>query len=226
MKKSVVLFAVLALVVVAAVASAQTTTTEIRRGTVVSVFGNHLVVKGQDGVTREHEVPAGFTFDVDGKKMSVSDLKPGMELTATITTTTTPHVVQTTEIKHGEVLEVVARSMIVRTAEGTRRYTDIPGDFIFYVDGEEKTIYDLKPGMYLTANIVYTSSVDVSQQDIKVAGTAPKAPEPAPALAPAPATTSTYETLPKTGSNLPLAGMVGLLLLAVAAGIALTRRLC
>ena len=223
MKKSVFVFAVVALLAVAAVGTAQTTTTiEIRKGTVVAVYGNNLVVKGQDGVTREHDVPAGFTFNIDGKKVPVSELEPGMVLTAAIKTTTTPHVVYTTEIRHGEVLKVVGRTMVVRTEGQTKTFRDVPSDFVFTVDGQEKSVYDLREGMLLTATIVHESMVEIGESDIRVAGTAGSRAAPAPA--PAPSTSSSYQTLPETGSSLPLVGLAGLMLLAVAAGISVTRR--
>ena len=32
---------------------------------------------------KQYEVPSGFMFDVDGKKLSAMELRPGMKLTAT-----------------------------------------------------------------------------------------------------------------------------------------------
>ena len=42
---------------------------------------------------------------VDGKKMAVAELKPGMKGTATVTTTTTSKPVFVTEVKEGVVLD-------------------------------------------------------------------------------------------------------------------------
>ena len=50
--------------------------------------GNRLVVRLPEG-TRELTVPDDFRFNVDGKMLSVQELKPGMAGTATITTKTT-----------------------------------------------------------------------------------------------------------------------------------------
>lgn len=224
MKKSLFAFAVIALLTVAAVATAQTTTTEIRKGVVVSVYGNNLVVH-ESGVNREYDVPEGFTFTVDGKKLTVDELKPGMLLTATVTTTTTPQVVQTTQVKHGKVLKVVGNGMIVRTAEGTKHYKNIPSDFVFLVNGQEKSIYEIREGMVLTANIVHESAIEVTQREIDVIGTNAARKAVATEVVKRKAEAYTPPTyLPKTASHLPLTGLAGLLLLAVAAGIALTRR--
>src|SRR6516164_9307482 len=69
-------------------------TTEVRNGEVVYVSGNALVVKMEDGSVRDFAVPESAKFTVDGKEMTVHDLKPGMKLTQTITTTTTPKMVR------------------------------------------------------------------------------------------------------------------------------------
>lgn len=232
MRKSVFVIAVIAVVAFAAVAIAQTTTTEIRRAAVVAVYGNHVVVRGADGVDREHEVPEGFTFNIDGKDLTVDQLKPGMILTATITTTTAPEVVHTEVVKKGEVLKVVGRTLMVRTPEGVKTFRDVPSDFVFWVDGQEKTIYDLREGMHLTATIVSEQAVETTKQDISVTGTSAaiekaaevKQQKAAAAAAASASTTTASQTLPKTGSTLPLAGLAGLMLLALAGGIAVARR--
>ena len=84
---------------------AQTTTTvDVRNFEVISVDGNKLVVRDERG-TQEFTVPDDFRFTVDGKKMSVSELKPGMKGTATVTTTTTIKPVVVTEVREGVVLQ-------------------------------------------------------------------------------------------------------------------------
>ena len=88
---------------VAGTSLAQTTTTVgTRNFEVVAVDGNKLIVKDEKG-TQEITVPDDFRFTVDGKKMAVSDLKPGTKGTATITTTTTIKQVAVTESARGVV---------------------------------------------------------------------------------------------------------------------------
>src|SRR6188472_2289811 len=60
-----------------AMASAQTTTTssETKKFEVIAVDGNQLVVALPEG-TREIAVPPGFMFTVNGKQLSVQQLKP------------------------------------------------------------------------------------------------------------------------------------------------------
>ena len=64
------------------------TTTETKKFQVIAVDGNELVVRLPEG-TRKLTVPPDFRFTVDGKSLSVQELKPGMAGTATITTKTT-----------------------------------------------------------------------------------------------------------------------------------------
>jgi LPXTG-motif cell wall-anchored protein len=209
----------------AGVALAQITEYEIKQGTVVSVWGNHLVVEMADGTVKDVEVPDGFTFDVNGKMLPVTALKPGMELTALIKTTSTPVDVYTTEVKHGEVMAVSGRSVIIRHEDGKARKHTVDGDFPFLVNGEEKTVYDLKSGMKVTATIVSSHVEMVTDRDVQVmaSGGAP-APKPKARPAPAPAPAAAPATLPKTGSTLPLVGFAGIALLLIGIGLAVIRR--
>ena len=83
----------------AGMSQAQTTTkTEVRKFEVIAVDGNNLTVRNENG-TQQYTVPDDFRFTIDGKKLSVKQLKPGMKGTATVTTTTTVWPVTVTEIK-------------------------------------------------------------------------------------------------------------------------------
>ena len=95
-KKSVLVVMAAVIILGAGFAAAQTTNYEIKQGTVVHVYGNHLVVKMSTGETKDVEVPEGFMFTVDGQSVPLSALKPGTKLTSTVKTTTTPETVQTT----------------------------------------------------------------------------------------------------------------------------------
>ena len=94
---------------------AQTSTaTETKKFQVIAVDGNQLVVTLPEG-TRELTVPSDFRFTVDGKSLSVQELKPGMAGTATITTKTTTIPVTVTEVKNGTVRKALGTSIIVET---------------------------------------------------------------------------------------------------------------
>ena len=107
----------------AAVTLAQTTTTtETKKFRIIAVDGNQLVVKLPEG-TKELTVPDDFRFNVDGKMLSVNELKPGMTGTATITTKTTVMPVTVTEVKNGTVLQTMGTTIIVRTDDGIKMFT-------------------------------------------------------------------------------------------------------
>ena len=223
--------------------SAQTTTqTEVRSGTVVYASGNDLVVKMDNGTVKHLVVPDSATADVDGKTLTVHDLKPGMHLTRTITTTTTNEDVKSVRVVKGKVWMVNAPYVIVTLANGQNKQYKVPDGMKFNVGGEEKSVFDLRKGMNLTATIVTTTPTTTVSSNSAVTGTAPvvaAAPKPAtppqqgallieePA-APAPAAVASNEApaapeatparLPKTGSSVPLFGLIGLTLLA--AGLA------
>jgi LPXTG-motif cell wall-anchored protein len=92
---------------------------------------------------------------------------------------------------------------------------------------------DLRVGDELTATIVsHKPPKVVSEQQVKAAvHGAPAAPAPAAASAPAPApepaaapAPAEHKKLPKTASNVPLAGLAGILSLAAGIGLAISRR--
>ncbi len=150
---------------------AQTTTVDVRNFEVISVDGDRLVVRDERG-TQELTVPDDFRFTVDGKKMSVSELKAGMKGTATVTTTTTIKPVTVTEVREAEVLRASDLSMTVREADGSvRRYSqgDLTRKGVEIVkDGKPIRLADVKRGDKLTATIVTDAPpVVLTEQEVK-----------------------------------------------------------
>jgi hypothetical protein len=94
------------------------TSTEVRPFQVVWVDGNTVVVRGDQGA-QEITVPDDFRFSVDGRQVSVRELKPGMKGTATITTTTRVTPVHVTEVRNAQVLRRAGNSLIVRGDDGS-----------------------------------------------------------------------------------------------------------
>ena len=75
----------------------------VERGEVVAVEGNDLIVKMDDGSLRHFEdIPESARITVDGRELGIHDLKPGMLLQRTITTTTTPKLVTTFQTVKGK----------------------------------------------------------------------------------------------------------------------------
>jgi hypothetical protein len=200
MPRSCLMLASVLVILTAGVSSAQTTaSTEVKKFEVIAVDGNDLVVRLPEG-TRQINVPPGFVFTVNGKPLSVSDLKPGMSGTATITTTTTVTPVTVTEVKSGTVALVSGTAVYVRTPEGVRLFTqselDKRGVKIF-VDGKPRAVNELHEGNKLTATIITTKPPSiVTEKEVQAtlaktgaapAAAAAAAPAPAPAPAPRPA---------------------------------------
>ena len=149
--------------------------TEQLKGTVLAVDGSHLAVKMANGELRSFNVPASRKFDIDGKEVSVGDLKPGTKLTATITTTTTQINERTTTVGSGKVWLVLGNTVIVTLPNNENRMYNVSESYKFMVDGREATLRDLKPGMTISAQkIVEAPRTEIATNTV-VHGEAPTA---------------------------------------------------
>jgi hypothetical protein len=213
----------------------------VEHGQVVLVEGNDLVIKMDDGSIRHFpNVPGSAKIDVDGKQIGVHELKPGMHLHHTITTVTTPQVVTTVQNVSGKVWHVSPpNSVILHLEDGTNQSFKIPKGQKFNINGQMVDAFGLKKGMIVTATKIVEEPETVVSQQKKISGRMP-APPPAPP-ADVPILVATAETpsgptgaaetpaaatpakLPKTGSELPLVGLLGLLCLCAALGVKLLR---
>jgi LPXTG-motif cell wall-anchored protein len=146
-------------------ALAAQTTTEVKNGTVVSVGENMIVIRDSSGAMRNFEVPADFKVNIDGKDMSVAELKPGMKITAAIKTVTVPTAVQTTELKNAKVISKEGGLLYVREADGIHSY-NIPPGFRFNIGGAKLRSGDLQVGQHLNATIVHTAKGTHTEQEV------------------------------------------------------------
>jgi len=210
-----------------------TTQTTVERGEVVSVSGNDLVVKMEDGSLRHFaNVPESARVTVDGKELGIHDLKPGMKLQRTIATTTTPKTITTVQTVTGTVWQVTPpKSVILRLEDNSTQQFTIPKGQKFTVNGQETDAFGLRKGMKISATKIVEVPQTVVEEQRKVTGTMPPPPPPpapdqpilvavvaVPFHAPVAAATEP-KTLPKTGSPIPLLGILGLLSLATAFGL-------
>ena len=147
--------------------------TEVKRGTVLVAKGNSVLVREEGGNDHLYTVPEGFLVKVDGREVTVDQLKPGTELIATITTITRPRTVQTTQVIRGTVWQVAGNTLMFTVESGEQRTAVIPGDFKFRVLGEEKGLTELTRGMKLSATIIQTKQEMVTESTTVVSGLPP-----------------------------------------------------
>ncbi len=261
-RKHLIVAAILMLACAAVMmAQVKTTTTEtkgqagkqvtVERGEVVFINGNEVVVKMESGELRHVTVPDGAKAMVDGKEIGLADLKVGMKLSKTITTTSTPSTVKTVKTGTGTVVNVQPPNYAtVRFEDGAVERYKIPKGTKFTIDGQKKTAFDLKPGMKIQATRIVEAPVVTVSQSAQVTGSAPPpppppppdvpiiiyvekpapaaaatpAPEPTPAAAAEPAPAPAPKKLPKTASPVPLIGLLGLLFTGASFGIRMLRR--
>ena len=216
-----------------------TTSTRTVNATVVSVDGNKVVGKDAAGKHTEYTIPDGFKFQYQGREIGVSELKPGMQVSAKITTTTTMTPVYVTEIRTGKVLAVSGDHIIVKGPQGNRQFSN--------ADAEEAECQDLRAtgstGRFErpayrrqlhgrdrhgrgAQDRLRSRSPGHSQRRRASAGCRSRSGSaaPAPAAAPAPEPAPAPAALPKTASQVPVAGLMGMLSIAAAVGLTLLRR--
>jgi hypothetical protein len=236
-----------ALIGSAAASQAQTTSTATQTKTfeVLAVDGNLLVVRLPEG-TRELKVADDFRFTVDGQQLSVQQLKPGMRGSASITTRTTVTPVTVTEIKNGTVAMQTGSSIIVRTDEGLKSFTqgDIDKRGVKIIrEGKPAQVSDFRQGDRLSATIITSLPPKVvTEKEVQATlaasgGTGSGASGSARSASAANSSASSSgasgggsssggtRTLPKTASRWPLLGFVSALSLAMGLALTLRRRL-
>ena len=221
-------------------AGAASKAVQVDRGEVVTVQGNDLIVKMEDGSIRHFpNIPETARITVDGQQLGIHDLKPGMKLQRTITTTTTPQTVKTVQSVTGKVFWVSPPLSVILTLEdGTNQKFKIPNGQKFNIDGQMVDAFGLRKGMVVTATKIVEAPEILTSQQRKVTGTMPtpppppadapvlvavSEPKPAPAAAPVAPAPVAQAKLPKTASDLPLVGLLGLVCLSASFGLKLIR---
>jgi RNase P/RNase MRP subunit p29 len=217
---------------------AATQVVKVDRGEVVVVEGNDLIVKMEDGELRHFpNVPDNVTVKVDGKDLTIHDLKPGMKLERVTVTSTTPRMITTVQTVTGKVWHISPPNSVILTLEdGTNQSFKIPKGQKFTVDGQQLDAWGVKKGMKISATKIVETPETVVSQEVRRTGALPPPPPAPPAdapmliaeAAPAPAEVAAAEPAPvvwpKTGRFLPLIGLLGLLSSGASFGIKMLRR--
>jgi LPXTG-motif cell wall-anchored protein len=208
--------------------------TQVERGEVVYVSGNDVIIKMEDGSIRHFaNVPETFKATVDGQQVGVHDLKPGMKLQRTIATTTVSKMITTVKSVTGKVWMVnPPNSVILTMDDGRNQQFKVPSNQKFNINGQMVDTWGLKKGMTVSATQVVETPVNVVSERKNVTGSSPPPPPPPVdvpilVLVAVPTPTQVAQApaeLPKTGSSLPLIGLLGLLSMASSLGLRTVRK--
>jgi len=150
-------------------------TTEVLQGTVAYVEGNDLVVRMSTNDYREFHVPESRKFLIDGRELTVHELKPGTKLTAKVITTTTPVIERTTTVGTAKVWWVGGKTVILTLPNGENRSYTVNNDYSFMVEGKKATVSELRTGMTVSAQKIVESPGTEIASDTVVTGKAPPA---------------------------------------------------
>jgi hypothetical protein len=128
----------------------------VHRGTVVYVSGNNVVIKGEDGTIRAfNDVPDTVRVNVNGQRLSIPELRPGMTIERVTITTTRPKIITTIKTVTGTVSHVTPPTSVILTLEdGKNQEFKIPKGTKFTIDGQQTDAFSLKPGMKVSATAV------------------------------------------------------------------------
>lgn len=206
---------------------------DTRNSTVAYIEGNHLVVRLADGSLEAIRIPPGERFNIDGQKLTLHELKSGMTLTDEVFTTERPMMVKTVEITEGKVFHASPRRLIIHTKDGEALDYRIPDWATIKINGQERSLHELKRGQTITATITTEEPMAVQEREKRSHGhplvTEPKAKTEVPVptktevteakpTEPLP-TSAAQEKLPQTASHIPLIGLVGLFALAISVAL-------
>ena len=139
---------------------------------VVEVEGNYLLVKLESGEVRVFNVSPERRFIVDGKPLTVQQLKPGTILTATFTSK--PPVGAPVTTVTGKVWYASGNTVIITFPDGTNKSYTVPASFKFTVNGESVPVGKLRKGMKVTAHRIPEPPAMEMSSDVQVTGTTRK----------------------------------------------------
>ena len=209
----------------------------VENAEVVYLAGNDLVVRMENGQIRHFpNVPESDKVLVEGRELGIHELKVGMKLQRSITTTTTPQVITKVETIRGKIFHITPPTTVVITMANNKNHVfKIPEGTKFNVDGKETDAWGLKKDMDIHVTTVTESPETLVAVNRMTTGEFPRTPPaetamviaeptPAPVARPAPAPEpaaeeEALESLPGAGSYLPVVGLLGVLLLSLGFGL-------
>ena len=213
-------------------------TTHVKNAEVIHVSGHEVIVELESNKFELLNLGEDFRFQVDGRDLTVHELTPGTKLSQEIHTVTTPQEVTTLRTVNGKVWQVNGPHLILSFPGGVNKAYTVPDGIVFHINGEDKSVFDLRKGMDISATVLTVAPQRVFSTHTVVTGQAPPRPnvafegpvliEPTAETA-APAVTADVEEplaqeLPKTASLVPLAGLLGFLSMSLYAGLRIVRR--
>jgi hypothetical protein len=152
-----ILVALLVFILSAPGVRAQHVETKVEKAEVVYVEGNDVVMRLTNGEVKQFEIPETYKFTIDGKDMTVHELKPGMKLTARITTTNAPRWVDAVTVTEvGTVWKTSGSNLIIKTPGGENKMYRVPSGGKITIEGIEKSLDQLREGDKITATVVTT----------------------------------------------------------------------
>lgn len=174
--------AALTMLTIAAAAQETTTTTvkpkrttramTIENSTVIYASGDDVVLKGNDGKLSLLTLPPGATFPVDGQQVAVNDLKADTVISHAVAKTMREETVTTVTTVEGKVVHLMAPNYVtLRLNDGSVKRYKVPPHANFVIDGQNKTVFDLRKGMSVSATAVTTSGQRVHNTEQHVSGT-------------------------------------------------------
>lgn len=211
-------------------------TTHVQNAEVIHVSGHEVVVELENGKFELLNLGEDFRFQVDGRDLTVHELTPGTKLSQEIHTVTTPQEVTTLRTVNGKVWHINGPHLILSFPGGENKAYTVPDGIVFHIDGQDKTVFDLRKEMNISATVLTVQPVQSITRHIVVTGQAPprrnvafEGPMLIEPTREVPAVTAaveqpTAEELPKTASLVPLAGLLGFLSMALYAGLRIVRR--
>jgi hypothetical protein len=212
--------------------------THVQNAEVIHVSGHEIVVELENGKFELLNLGEDARFQIDGKDLTVHELTPGTRLSQEVHTVTTPQQVTTLRTLTGRVWHANPghRNLIISLPEGGTSEFTVPDDAVFRIDGKDKTIFDLRRGMKISATVLTVEPVNSVTRHTVVTAQAPPKPEVAfdgPLLIEesreAPTITAAVQEppvqeLPKTASVVPAIGLLGVFTLGLYGGLRILRR--